>query len=114
MTTVTSQDIERSIAENKVRIEFGQAVERLKANRDFQEVFLRGYFEAEAVRLVHLKADPNMQSEERQRSIVAQMDAIGAVKAYLDLQIAWAHHAARENESAQEALEELLAEEADK
>lgn len=83
MSNETIQAIERAIKSNKAAVEFGAALNRLQVNRDFNAVVTTGYFEREAVRLVHLKSDPNMQSADSQRAIISQMDAIGALKQYL-------------------------------
>ncbi len=104
--------IERNIKQAKVNADFGAAVERLKGNRDFQKVVLSGYFEQEAIRLVHLKADPNMQAPEKQASLVSQMDAIGAFKAFLDTALFKAEIATNSIESSEATLAEIYAEEA--
>ena len=78
------QEIDNSIKENTVKVKRGEALQRLQANRDFKEIFLKGYFEDEAVRLVHLKSDHAMRHADSQTSIIKQIDAIGSVCAYLD------------------------------
>ncbi len=112
MANDSSAAIEKNIREARKAVEFGNALERLKANKDFKKVFTEGYFEQEAVRLVHLKADPAMQSVDSQKSIVSQMDAIGAVRQYLDTGLRIAALAARQISADEETLEEILAEEA--
>ena len=77
------QQLEQSIQQSQKIVDAGICLERLMNNRDFKKVFLEGYFEQEAVRLVHLKADDNMQSEASQNSIDKQMLAIGLVGGYL-------------------------------
>ena len=49
--------IERDIKEARKHVELGDSLERLLNNRDFKKVIVEGYFEKEAARLVHLKAD---------------------------------------------------------
>lgn len=111
MSNVTQvQEIEQSIEQAAVMVKFGLAVERLRTNRDFKAVITEGYFEQEAIRLVHLKADPSMQSAESQASIVKQMDAIGALSEFLRTKIYLAGMAKRSIETDQEALEELMSE----
>lgn len=104
--------IERDIAKAKVSIEFGHTLTRLKGNRDFKEVILQGYFEAEAIRLVHLKAEPYMQSAESQLSIVNQIDAIGSFSGYLNAALKKAAMAARSLDDNETALAEIHLEEA--
>lgn len=84
MSSIESQiqQLDRNISESRKLIEMGDALQRLKSNRDFKKVVMEGFFEKEAIRLVHLKADSNMQSAEAQKSIIAQMDAIGALNQY--------------------------------
>lgn len=79
----TLQAIEKNIEQAKELVELGNAVERLRSNRDFKKIVVNGYFEDEAIRLVHLKADPGMQRAESQASILKQMDAIGSFSSYL-------------------------------
>lgn len=76
------QALERNIEDAKEILEMGDALERLSKNRDFRAIITHGFFEKEAIRLVHLKADSNMQTEARQKSILAQMDAIGTLAQY--------------------------------
>jgi len=111
MSNETIQSIERNIKQAKEAIEFGNALTRLRGNKDFKTVILTGYFEKEAVRLVHLKADPNMQSMDMQRAIMASIDAIGALTQYFTTVAFKASLAAKSAVSDQEALEELSVEE---
>ena len=76
------QELEEDIGKAQKIIEMGNALGRLLNDRDFKKVVMHGYFENEAVRLVHLKADPNQQSAEAQDSIVKQMDSIGNLNRY--------------------------------
>ena len=102
--------LEMNISRSKELVAMGEALVRLMANRDFKQVIDVGYFEQEAIRLVHLKADPNMQSAESQRNILMQMDAIGSLNQYLqlvDFRAAMAHKAIAADE---EARDEILAE----
>lgn len=65
-------------------MELGNALERLFNNRDFKNIVLKGYLEQEAVRLVHLKAAPAMDSPAKQAAVVRDIDAIGAFSGYLN------------------------------
>lgn len=102
--------IERDISKARTSVEFGNKLQRLRNNKDFKEVILNGYFEQEAVRLVHLKAVPYMQSPESQASIVKQMDAIGAFSGYMDAALSKAVMAAGAIEDGEAALVEITAE----
>ena len=111
MSETAIQQIESNIRQAKKVVEFGDAIERLRGNRDFKKVIIEGYFEQEAIRLVHLKADSNMQGTESQKAIVAQMDAIGTLSQYLQTQSTLARMADKAIEADEQAREELLNEE---
>ncbi len=112
MTSDFVKDIEAQLKAAKGTVEFYQALERLTESKDFKKVILDGYFKDEAVRLVHLKADPAMQSADAQKSLVAQMDSIGALTTYfrslrLKAEMATKSIAANEDALAEIADEEL-------
>ena len=102
------RQLEANIENAKAMVNIGKSIERLRNNLDFKEVVLKGYFEREAVRLVHLKADPNMQTPERQASIISQMDSIGAFASYLNTALVMADRAAQAIEEDSTTLAELL------
>lgn len=111
MSKDTIQAIEENIRQAREIIELNTSLERLYGNRDFKKVFLDGYFKAEAVRLVHLKAEPQMQTPERQLSVIAQIDAIGGLLEYLRTVAYNASVASKAVETGAADIEELLAEE---
>lgn len=102
--------IEQDITKSKVVVDFAATLTRLKANRDFRDVVIKGYFETEAVRLVHLKAEPHMQSADSQMSILNQIDAIGAFSGYLNTVLAKGAMAGRTLEDNEQALAEIHSE----
>lgn len=108
MTQDTVQEIENNIRECKEIVELNSMLERLKLNRDFKKLILEGYFRDEAVRLVHLKADPSMQTPQRQESIVGQIDAIGALSSYLHMVAYNAQIASKGIEAGEAARDEIL------
>lgn len=79
MTQDTVQQIELNISQAKEILNLGQALSRLEDNRDFRKLIKQGYLEQEAIRLVHLKADPSYQTPERQASIDKDIAAIGGL-----------------------------------
>jgi hypothetical protein len=83
MNEITLQELEANIKSAKEAIELGSALERLYSNRDFKKIVLTGYFEKEAVRLVHLKAAAESIDLAVQKSIVDKIDAIGTFSNYL-------------------------------
>ena len=103
--------LDENIRRSREFVEMGKALSRLTDNKDFIRVVKEGYFEKESVRLVHLKADPSMESKERQESIVRQMDAIGAFSAYLRKVLIEADRAEQNIAADEVTREELLAEE---
>lgn len=82
MSEEQTNTIELNIKEAKKIIAKGNSLERLFSNKDFKKVILEQYLESEAIRLVHLKADPNMQDEDSQKTILQQMDGIGCLRSF--------------------------------
>lgn len=111
--TEAIQEIEKNIAQAKEIVELGNAMERLSQNRDFKKIVKEGYFRDEAIRLVHLKADPNMQTPEKQQAVLLQMDAIGAVNQYFQTIFHRAAVASKAIAADEEVRDEILAEEAE-
>lgn len=108
--TKAIQDIELNIKQAKELVDTGRALDRLRNNKDFIEVVKKGFFEQEAVRLVHLKSDPSMQSADSQLSINKQMDAIGALNQYFQVVYHRAELAEKAISADEEARDELLQE----
>lgn len=111
MSDNQTQHIELNIKEAKSIVAKGNSLDRLFSNKDFKKVILDDYLEAEAVRLVHLKADPNMQDPESQQSIISQMDAIGCLRSYFRKVSHQKMLSEKAIESDQQTLEEMREEE---
>lgn len=111
MSKDTVQEIEANIKQAREIVELGRALERLGENRDFQRVIARGYLHDEAVRLVHLKADPSMQRPDSQASVVRDIDSIGALSAYFRLVKHNATQAEKAIEANEAELEDIASEE---
>ena len=77
------QQITIDLENAKEQVALGNSVTRLMKNKDFKRVILDGLFKNEAVRLVLLKGDPSMQSDQDQKGLLQQMDAIGSLRQYL-------------------------------
>lgn len=107
------QDLEISNEQAQEMVDLGRAIERLRQNSDFKRVVLEGYFREEAVRLVHLKADPNMASAERQTMLERDIRGIGCFHQYLNNVLRQADMAQRAIEANEQTLEELRAEAAE-
>lgn len=110
MSNDAIQEIELSIKEAQKIVDLGAAVQRLASNRDFKKVVMEMYFEKEAIRLVHLKANPAMQDKERQEAIVKEMDAIGSFYQFLRTLETQAEMARRAIDDGEELRQEILAE----
>jgi hypothetical protein len=111
MVNDTVQRLEDNIARAKDVIEVERALHRLLENKDFRKVIKEGYLENEAIRLVHLKADPAFQTPERKESINAQIDAIGYFLQYCRTVSFNAAVAVKSMESDEATRDELLSEE---
>lgn len=75
--------VEREIAQADRVIELSDVLKRLESNRDFKKIVTELYFKEEAVRLVHLKADPAMQADKMQANIDRDITAIGVFAGFL-------------------------------
>lgn len=104
------QEIELNISQAKKIVELGDCLERLRNNRDFKKVIQEGYFEQEAVRLVHLKSDISFQTPERQKSILTQIDSIGNLNQYFETVFHQARLASKAIEADEQTRDEILAE----
>jgi hypothetical protein len=104
------ESVEISIEDAKQKIELRDALARLIENKDFKTIVDNGYFEGEAIRLVHLKADPNMQDPEQQDFVIKAIDAVGFFRAYLSRIFQQGNTAEGALKSHEQTLEEILAE----
>lgn len=97
----------RSIKEAQTKLDKYKALERLKKNRDFNQIINEGFLQEEAIRLVHLKAHPAMQTIAHQESIIKQIDAIGILASFFEVIGMEARQAERSIEGDEETLEQL-------
>jgi hypothetical protein len=110
LMTTEIERLEHSTHKAKEHLDLGNALERLLNNRDFKAVIQHGYFEQEAIRLVHLKADPAMDRPDKQANILRDIDSIGALSGYLSEIERRADLAKREIADNELMLEELRSE----
>lgn len=75
-------ELGRTIDLNTPASDKAKALARLSVNPDFKKVIIDGFLRDEAIRLVYLKADPAMQTPEKQASVLRQIDSIGNLSAY--------------------------------
>ena len=111
MSSEMLRQLEKNIQSQKKLVDLGESLERLKTNRDFKRLVLDGYLEQEAIRLVHMKAHPQFQSEDAQKSIDTQINAIGSLVQYFNAVAQQAGMAARSVASDEATRAELLQEE---
>jgi hypothetical protein len=86
-------------------------LDTLTKNKAFKALIREGYLKNEAVRLVHLKAAPAMQSPEMQENIIRDINGIGSLIGYLHKIEVQADMAAQAINADEETLEELRREE---
>lgn len=79
------QMFDEQVKTNKKLVDAASALERLQSNRDFRKLIMEGYLQNEAVRLVHLKADPEYQTSVKQDAIIRDIDAIGSLNGFLNI-----------------------------
>ncbi len=108
------QQIEITIKQAKKKVAKADALARLRENADFKAVVDEGYFRDESVRLVLLKGHPNVaQRPDMAASVENDIAAIGTFYQYLVSINAEGNQALQGIQNAQEAREEILAEDAD-
>lgn len=100
--------LDRDIENANAQLDTGKAIERLHKNPDFKNVILVGYLEKEAIRLVHLRTDPNVQSPQQQADIIRQIDAIAALKDFLRVRLMLADKAPQAIEEAEDLRTALI------
>ena len=105
------ESVEVNIADAKKAVAHMEAIARLQNNKDFNLVINEGYLKDEAVRLVHLKNDFNMASEEQQRFIENAIIGIGQFRSYLGALYRQGNMAKQALEDHENTREEMLREE---
>lgn len=101
--------LDRNIAECQRVIDISKTLERLESNRDFKKIIKEMYLTNEAVRLVHAKAEPALQSPDKQAKIIRDMDAIGSLASFMANIHIEARMAAKTLHDDEETREELVA-----
>ena len=93
-------EIDASILEQKAKIEFAEAITRLKSNPDYQLVIEQGYFEKEGERLTKNLLEPTYLKRDQIENIVDMVTAIRNVKTFL-------HYKLLDASTAEENIEQL-------
>ena len=107
----TLETIELNIRAATKTVELGKSLDCLKRNKDFKSLILDAYFEKEAIRLVTLKGDPNMQGSDNQEALLKQMDAIGGLRQYFSATFQLARMAEKALVDDENTRDEVYAEE---
>ena len=76
-------EIDLSIQDQKSKIEFAEAIERLKLNSDYQLVVLDGYFKNEGERLTKNLLEPTYLKRDQIENIIEMTNAIRHFKTFL-------------------------------
>ena len=76
-------EIDASILEQKAKIEFAEAIKRLKLNPDYQLVIEQGYFEKEGERLTKNLLEPTYLKRDQIENIIEMTNAIRHTKTFL-------------------------------
>lgn len=106
-------NIQRQIQDAQDALALGKALHNLASNPDFKKVISEGYLKHEAVRLVHLRADPELQSPAQQAAILRDIDSIGVLAEYLRVVRKQGEIAERSIADGEAAIAEIEEEEAE-
>jgi len=104
------EQVEISIEQAKYNIGRKDSLINLTKNTDFKRLILEDYFKSEAARLVMVRAEPAMATDEHQDNINNALIAIGHLNQYLNAIMQMGTMAQRAMEADQDTREELLAE----
>jgi hypothetical protein len=104
------EEIEIDIKAAQELVKKGDALDRLSNNQDFRDIISQGYFQDEAVRLVHLKCAPSMQNPPMQASVLTCIDGIGNLSQYFSKIITQAEMARASILDSQDTLSEMAEE----
>jgi hypothetical protein len=104
------QDIDISIEQATSTINKMVSFNKLRNNKSFEEVILKGYFEEEASRLVLMKAEPSMAGPQDQELLLKHIDAIGYLRQYFNTILQFGRMAEKAKLADEQTREEMLAE----
>ena len=102
--------IELSIEEAQKNINKFEALKRLRTNKDFKDIIEIGFLESEAVRAVHAKADPALQSPEAQQAVSNMIIAVGYFTRYLNYIMAEGENSVRAIDEHRKTRDEIMSE----
>ena len=108
MSNQQAEQLEVEIDQARSIIALSDDINKLYNYKPFQNVFLEQYFREEAVRLVALKGDREFQTDERQATVLRQMDGIATLNAFMHRIMVAADHARDSMGEMQEAQADAL------
>ena len=112
MTTEEKLDsLGNSITRYKAMYDRGNRMRKLQANPDFVELFEEDYFKEYAGALVVMRADPAMQTPDKQQDLLRNMDGIGFMQKYMQGVIGRGNQAGDQIKAYEDEREYLLKEE---
>jgi len=103
-------EISLSIDQAKAFIERREMLKRLEKNKDFKKLIMTGYLEEEAVRLVGLLMDGEMQEDQDQEMIKRELYAISSLRIFFNNVYAIAGQMEAKIERSEKVLDEVRTE----
>ncbi len=94
-------DMQITIQQAQQQVGLGDALLRLQQNPDFQLLIMQEYLKDQAARLGHLLSDHTMQTKEKRKPIIKEIESIGNFLSFLRVtgqRAAMAKEAIRVNE----------------
>ena len=104
------EQIEVGMLQAKDAVNRMHAFQKLLTNENFKSIVEEGYFKEEASRLVLLKSDPQMSSDENQKAIDNAIIGIGQLRQYFQTTMQLGRMAEKALIDDEQAHEELLRE----
>ncbi len=102
--------LDQEIEDSRKLVKRGEALERLRKNKDFRELIIEDYLQNEAVRLVHYRGSATADTPALQAKTLRDLDAIGSFHQFLMTVQQMAAAGAKTLENAEDARQDILAE----
>lgn len=83
MNSDAAETISLTMEDAKQKVELARKLDTLIANKEFDEIFTKGYLENEAVRIAGISCEPSMLTKENQEDLMGRMKAIGYFRQYV-------------------------------
>jgi hypothetical protein len=109
MNSTELESIDVTIEQAEQAVALAESLQRLGENKDFKKLIHENYFKEEPVRLVLLKAVPQMAGDNEQKSIDIAITGIGAFRQYLSTVYMLGNQAQKALQDSLEERENILA-----